>query len=116
MEVIFESTAFPCNRNCKFRLFLCAHGRRLDKFSYVYKNCAYKFDLRDSINKTFQKRRSYNLHFPHNLRNGGPERTRTACLLIANEALYQMSYGPRLFNLALLRHNFNSSNILVSYP
>ena len=63
MEVIFESTAFPCNRNCKFRLFLCAHGRRLDKFSYVYKNCAYKFDLRDSLNKTFQKRKSYNLHF-----------------------------------------------------
>ena len=25
---------------------------------------------------------------------GGPERTRTACLLIANEALYQMSYRP----------------------
>ena len=41
----------------------------------------------------------------------GPERTRTACLLIANEALYQMSYGPRWLNLTLLRHNFNSSNI-----
>ena len=26
--------------------------------------------------------------------SGGPKRARTAYLLIANEALYQMSYGP----------------------
>ena len=29
------------------------------------------------------------------LSNGGPKETRTPYLLIANEALYQMSYGPR---------------------
>ncbi|TSC67179.1 MAG: hypothetical protein G01um101472_502 [Parcubacteria group bacterium Gr01-1014_72] len=28
------------------------------------------------------------------VRIGGPERTRTAYLLIANEAFYQMNYGP----------------------
>jgi hypothetical protein len=67
MEVIFESIAFPYNRNCKFHLSPCAHDRRLDKFSYVYKNCAYKFDLHDSIDKTFQKRKNYNLNFLHNL-------------------------------------------------
>ena len=31
---------------------------------------------------------------PYSLRSCGPERTRTAYLLIANEAFYQMNYGP----------------------
>ena len=30
----------------------------------------------------------------YNSKFGGPDRDRTGCLLIANEALYQVSYGP----------------------
>ena len=36
-----------------------------------------------------------NLPEHHPARDGGAERNRTADLLIANEALYQLSYGPR---------------------
>ncbi len=32
--------------------------------------------------------------------SSGPERTRTACLLIANEALYQVSYGPVCYSFS----------------
>ena len=37
----------------------------------------------------------------------GPERIRTADLLIANEALYQLSYGPGTSILSDFNHNAN---------
>ncbi len=47
---------------------------------------------------------------------GGAERNRTADLLIANEALYQLSYGPRKARNKLFRRPAVKRAIAVILP
>ncbi len=44
------------------------------------------------------KKPFHELAFNSEFLNGGPEKIRTPCLLSANEALYQVSYGPSFTN------------------
>ena len=46
--------------------------------------------------ESFRVELSRSFKFCADVSFGGPERTRTAYLLIANEAFYQMNYGPSL--------------------
>ena len=43
----------------------------------------------------------------------GPEEIRTPCLLSAKQALYQLSYGPSICNLAILPYFFSNARVMI---
>ena len=56
------------------------------------------------------------LEHPTPRRIGGAERSRTADLLIANEALYQLSYGPRRRGISVFSGPLSSQGIFEPLP
>ena len=77
------------------KFWLPAHLRRSQR--NASRAPSWRSGLRLTIQDISPQTRSRLDYLPENHpdRDGGAERNRTADLLIANEALYQLSYGPR---------------------